>query len=172
MLHARIRVVLVGLVLLGLQRSALANEEESSALVSARAGYALFFNARSLALKHNIKPALRLGALWPVWSRIDLGAQLSAVTANSNYGVWGAYGVGRYRLIDAGFQLNASLGLGVGHDAPILHDSLTTDGTVLPYAYLGLEALFSLGDGWRLGVELADEQLSVLHLGAAVTYSY
>ncbi len=141
--------------------------------LSARLGYAFFMHARSIALEHKIKPALRLTATWPAFERIDIGAAAHGVLDSSpNYGVWAAYGVGRYRILDGSFALNASLGVGVGHDAAILHPSLQTTGSILPYAYLGIEALFSLSDDWKLGIELADEQLSVLHFGAAVCWNY
>ena len=147
-------------------------EQVAGRFLRVRAGGAYFLHARSSALPHRVKPAVHVAALWPLLPRLDVGAAASGVVGSSNYGVWAAYCQGRYRLVDSSWQLGASLGLGVGHDAPILHSSLETDGSVLPYALLGVDVVFSLSDHWRLGFEIADEQLSVLHFGTAMSYEY
>ncbi|MEN9579429.1 MAG: hypothetical protein RJA70_2438 [Pseudomonadota bacterium] len=149
-----------------------AQATEAGAELAARLGYAYFRHSRSIALEHTIKPALAIAAFWPLLPRLDWGASAHAVLASANYGVWAGYAIGRYRLLDADFRLAVTLGLGLGHDAPILHQSLKADGTLLPYAMLGAEALFTLNDQWRLGATLNQEQLSVFHLGAAANYRY
>lgn len=140
--------------------------------LAGRLGYAYFMHGRSIALPHTVKPALALAAFWPLSQRFDLGASANAVLANPNYGVWAGYAAARFRVLDGDFRLAATLGLGLGHDAPILHPSLKAQGSLLPYATLGVQALFTLDDNWKLGVELSDEQLSVLHLGAALSTRY
>lgn len=137
-----------------------------AAELDARAGVAFFAHARSLALEHKLKPSLRASAWFPVAKAIDVGGGLTAVAASSNYGVWAAYGLGRVRLLDGAFRLNAALGLGVGHNAPIIHADLKSGGPVVPSLYVGLQASVPITREFDLGVELVNEQISVSHLGA------
>ncbi len=140
--------------------------------LSGRAGAAALLQSRSIALEHVVKPsvALRLGT--EIVPRLEVGGALSAVvTTDDNYGVWAGYAHGRYRLLGSeAWQWGLSLGVGLGHNAPILHDDLRADLPVLPYAMLSTDVLWSLGSNTWLGVELANEQLSVLHLGAALRW--
>lgn len=164
-------VTLASLTLVTPTATAAEGEQAASPSINARVGYALFWHARSLALEHNIKPSARVNAWWPLWQRIGLGAGATAVLDPSpNYWVWGAYASGRLAVVRQPFDLNALVGLGLGHDADILHPSLDASGRVLPYGYVGIEALFDLTDQWQLGLEIANEQLSVVHLGVAATY--
>ncbi len=104
--------------------------------------------------------------------QLEVGGALSAVvTTDDNYGVWAGYAHGRYRLLGgSSFQWGLSLGVGLGHNAPILHDDLQADLPVLPYATLATDAVWKVSSKLWLGVELANEQLSVVHLGAALRW--
>jgi hypothetical protein len=130
--------------------------------------------ARSLALEHIVKTSGRLALSVPLSEEFRVGVALSSVlTSSSNYAVTGAYALARYRLWGTeGFDLGALAGLGVGYNAPILHRDLEAGFPLLPYGYLGLEGRFEVAEGWHVGVELGDEQLSVVHFGATFSAAY
>jgi hypothetical protein len=140
-------------------------EPPDRAEASLRSAY--FINARSFALSHRLKPGLHLEWSRSLDPRFRLGAALGSVlTGNSNYAVAGAYAVGSYTALSSGrFELDARFGLGVGYNAAILHPDLEAGFPVIPYGYLGLLASFRSWQGGRIGVELGDEQLGVVHLG-------
>lgn len=142
--------------------------------MGARLGYAFLPHARSLALEHNLRPALRLEALAPLQvgpGRLELGGGVFALlSGEQEYGVWSAQALLRNSWAFGGFELAAALGLGLGHNAPILYDDLSAGPPVVPYASLALQGLWALGERSWLGVELGGEQLGVLHLGAYVRW--
>jgi hypothetical protein len=141
-------------------------------VLGARLGYAGFIRSRSLALQHLFKPSVQLSAARRVLPRLDVGMALGAVLdTDDNYGVWGAYALGRYTFVRASsLQLAAHLALGVGHDAPILHDDLRASALLLPYASLGIDVSWRLTDDVSLGLELANETLGVMHLGVVTRW--
>jgi hypothetical protein len=143
-------------------------------VLGARLGYAWFIRSRSLSLQHLFKPSIQLSAAQRVLPRLDVGVALGAVLeSDDNYGVWGAYALGRYTLVrGSSLQLGAHLALGVGHNAPILHDDLRASALLLPYASLGVDVSWRLTDDVRLGLELANETLSVLHLGVVTRWCF
>jgi hypothetical protein len=153
-----------------------AEEPAASALaVAGRLGYALLLHARSLALEHNLQPALRLALTVPVGDlgpgQLELGGGASALLSlDASYGVWSMVGVARHALVWPGLSLGLTLALGAGHNAPILHQDLRAELPIVPYAAIALDALWPLGDGTWLGVELGGAQLSVLHLGAQLRW--
>jgi hypothetical protein len=147
-------------------------DEPTRWALGARFGSAWFLFSRSLVLPHLLKPSTQLSAAYRVTPRLDAGMALGAVLeSNDNYGVWGAYLHGRYLLVDATrFQLGAQLAVGVGHDAPILHQDLRASAGVLPYGSLAFDASWRLTEDTWLGVELANEVFSVVHLGAVARW--
>lgn len=149
--------------------------DEPQHVLAGRLGYAFLVHARSLALEHNLKPALRLALTVPVGDlgpgRLELGGGASALLSpDASYGVWSLVAVARHALVWPGFALGVTLGLGAGHNPPILHRDLRASLPIVPYAALALDALWPIGEGTWLGVELGVEQLSVLHLGAQLRW--
>lgn len=139
---------------------------------SGQLGAAAFTNARSLALAHMAKPAASLRAGIELMPRVEIGGGISAVlTADDNYGVWAGHSHGRYRIVSGrGFEWGVLAGVGVAHNAPIVHADLRSELPVVPYALLASDALWSLSRSTWLGVELGYAQLSVVYLGAAVRF--
>jgi hypothetical protein len=140
--------------------------------VGTRLGIAAFLNSRSLALEHTVKQSAALSISRTVIPDLELGGALAGVaTTDSNYGVWSVGALGRYQVYrNPALQLALGLYLGVGHNAPILHDDLKADLSVVPYAALQFDSLWKIGNDWWLGPALSFEQLSVLHLAAQLRF--
>ncbi len=139
---------------------------------SARVGAAAFIHARSLALPHNVQPSLHVAADHEIVHRLQVGVGGSAVVTNdSNYGVWAGYLRGRSVLYRSpALQWGVTVGVGAGHNPPIIHGDLEADLPVVPYAMLATDLDWRLGRSAWLGLELAGEQLSVVHLGALLRW--
>lgn len=139
-----------------------------------RAGSAMFLKSQSLAAQHLFKPSGSLRLYFPLDDALWLGAGLSGIaTGNSDYQVAGAYGVVRYALVRGEvFEWGVDGGLGVGTNPPILYADLESEAPVVPFLSLSTDASWALGDRFRLGVSLGNEQLSVMHLGAFASYAF
>jgi len=140
--------------------------------VGGRAGFVYFGRSRSHALPHFLKPAFRLDYSRSLNARWELGFSLKGVgTTNANYGVWSTLGQLGYALVLGNdFRLVALLGLGAGYNAPILHSDLKAGFPIIPYAALGLEPRWRVGQSMELGVSLESEQLTVIQLAMLLSY--
>lgn len=139
---------------------------------SGQLGAAGFMNARSLAIEHMVKPAASLHVGIELMPRVEIGGGVSGVlTTDDNYGVWAGYGHGRYRIVSwPGFEWGALAGIGLAHNAPIVHADLRSEVPVVPYGRLATDVLWPLSPSTWLGIELGFSQLSVVTLGAALRF--
>jgi len=144
---------------------------DSQWVVGSRVGLAWFAHSQSLALQHLFKPSLALHARTSITPNVEFGGGVSGIlVASSNYQVAGVYGLARYVFWSTkAFQWGAYAGLGVGSNPPILHADLRSKAPLLPFGTMGTEVSWELADGFWLGIEGADEQLSVVHLGARLS---
>ena len=144
--------------------------ETDAVLIDGRLGPSFLLDSRSNALEHLFKPSARLGGRLELGGGFELGASLlGLLSPNHHYRVIGLLGHGRYGLWQRpSFSLGVGAGLGVGKDADIQNVDLRADHTVMPYGFAALDARWSLGRSWRLGVELAYENLSLVSLGLTV----
>lgn len=146
--------------------------ELESPSVGARLGYLFFGHSRSLAFEHRFKPTLRLDVLLPMTAGFSWGGALSGVlTTDRNYGLWSAQLRGRYQTAWGGAHLAANLGLGVGHNAPILYSDLNASASVIPVLAFGLDSQWFVSERMSLGVELETEQFATVSLGGLVRLS-
>jgi hypothetical protein len=157
------------------EQSAGAQRDESIVqgwALSGRLGAALFLNSRSLAFEHNVKSSLALRATHPVLRYLELGVgAVGVLTVDPNYGVWALTGQGRVPLLQrTAFQWGIGVGIGAGHNAPILYRDLRAELPIVPYASLSTDLAWRLSSSWWLGVEVASEQLSVVHAGAVIRW--
>lgn len=143
-------------------------------IVDASAGPAYLPRSRSHAVPHLFKPAARFGVRLAWTPRLELGgALLGLVDSNDHYRVLGAIAQARWALwAGTAFQVGASAGLGAGHDADILHTDLRADGEVAAYGVVAVDARWSLGRQWLLGVEASTTNLAVAQLGALVGFRF
>lgn len=134
----------------------------------------MFLRSQSLAAQHLFKPSASLRLHFPLDDALWLGAGLSGIaTENFDYQVAGAYGVVRYAVVrGATFEWGVNGGLGVGTNPPILYADLESDAPLVPFLSLSTDASWALGDRFRLGVSLGNEQLSVMQLGAFASYAF
>ena len=169
--RARILALLALLAASGVALPQAARALEAEALlVDGRLGPSFLLDSKSNALNHLFKPGVRLGARFEVGRRLELGASaLGLLSPNAHYRVLGLLAHGRYGLWQRPtFSLGLGAGLGVGKDADIQNADLRADHTVMPYGFVGLDARWTVGRHWHLGVELAFENLSLLSLGIGV----
>jgi hypothetical protein len=159
-------VVAGAAAVLALSRPAAASERPL--VLDANLGPAFLMKSRSKAIGHAFKPAARLGLRLPWAERFELGGAVSGVVDGSeHYRVLGALAHGRLAVWRTpAFSAGAGLAVGAGYDADILHADLNGGGAVLPYGFLALDARWSVGRRWLVGVEAAWENLSVARLGA------
>lgn len=146
---------------------------EQPARLDARLGTAMFLKSQSLAGQHLFKPSASLALLFPLDPSFWLGAGASGiVTANLDYQAAGGYVLGRAAIVrTTHFEWGLGAGLGVGSNPPILYSDLKSEAPLAPFLSLSTDASWSLGDRFRLGLAIANEQLSVMHLGAFSSYT-
>jgi hypothetical protein len=133
-------------------------------------GPAYLAKSRSNTLSHLFKPLLRLDLRAELAPRLEAGAGVVAQLASSeHYRVLGGLGLARFAVVrSARFSLGGSAGLGLGHDADILHGDLSADGRIAPYWLVGIDGRWALGERWRVGVEVGWQNAALLHLGLVV----
>ncbi len=133
------------------------------------AGAALFTQSQSFAPQHLAEPIYRLGATFHP-SRGD-GTRSAALGGEA---VLAALGEEGYRILAAQLVIRAPLiqgevfdwglrfGMGLGSGPPILSEDLVAEADLMPWAHWGMELRWRLGDSVSLGLELIEEQWSIL----------
>jgi hypothetical protein len=147
--------------------------DDSSTRVGGRVGAAWFAKSQSLAPEHLFKPSVAAHVLFPNRNWLQLGAGASGiVSASLDYQVAGVYGLARFVPASSrNFEWGLSAGVGVGTNPAIVHSDLKAEAPVLPFVAVATDGRWRLGESLALGVDLAFEQLSVVHLGLGVSYS-
>jgi hypothetical protein len=142
-------------------------------IVDARVGPALLLRSQSHALRHVLKPDLRLGARIGYGERWEFGAAVDALLDGSeHYRVLGLMGQARFAVVRAtAFSLGASAALGAGYDADILHSSLQAEGRVAPYYVAALDARWRVGR-WLLGGEAGYQNAAIIEGGLLLGYAF
>ena len=133
-------------------------------------GAAFLGHSESHAIGHAFKPSARLGLRATLAARWELGGALSGIVdASAHYRVVGVLVQGRGAIVKgAVFSLGASLALGLGPDADILHDGLRGTDGLLGYGFAALDARWTIASRWLLGTEAAWENLSIARVGLVV----
>jgi hypothetical protein len=141
--------------------------------VDARVGPALLLRSQSHALRHVLKPDLRLGARIGYRERWEFGAAVDAlVDGSEHYRVLGLMGQARFAVLQAAaFSLGVSAALGAGYDADILHSSLQADGRVAPYYFAALDGRWRVSR-WLVGVEAGYQNAAILQGGLLLGYVF
>ena len=130
-------------------------------------GPAYLATSRSHALAHLVRPAARLGLRVELTPAFELGVAVSGLlVADEHYRVAGTLVHARHAIVRrTRFSAGAALALGIGPDADILHDDLRADAGLRPYGFLAFDARWHLGDRYRIGAELAWEDLAIFRAG-------
>lgn len=138
-------------------------------MVDGQVGPVFLLRSRSKAVGHAWKPMARVGVRTTLRPRLEVGGTVSGLLDGSeHYRVLGLLAHGRFALLQRpGFSLGASLALGAGYDADILHADLEGD-SVVPYGFFAVDGRWELGRRWLLGVEAGWENVSILRLGLLV----
>jgi hypothetical protein len=140
---------------------------EPAVVADLATGPAYVTTSRSHALEHVVRPAARLGLRVELTPAFELGVAVSGLlVADAHHRVTGTLVHARHALVRrARFSAGVALAIGLGPDADILHDDLRADAGIRPYGFLAIDARWHLGDRYRLGAEVAWEDLSLLRAG-------
>ncbi len=143
-------------------------------VLDSQIGPAFLMKSRSKSIGHGFKPMARVGLRVPVLPRMEVGAALSGlVDASEHYRVLGLMAHGRFALWQRlTFSLGAQLALGAGYNADILHTDLSARAPIVPYGFVAVDARWTLGNRWLLGVEAGSENLSIARFGLLVGYRF
>jgi hypothetical protein len=139
-------------------------------VTDAVAGAAFLGHSESHAVGHAFKPSARLGLRATLAPRWELGGALSGIVdASEHYRVVGVLVQGRGAIVNGPvFSLGASLALGLGPDADVLHDGLRGTDGLRGYGFAALDARWTIASRWLLGAEAAWENLSIGRFGLVV----
>ena len=133
-------------------------------------GGAFLGHSESHAIGHAFKPSARLGLRATLGERWELGGALSGIVdASEHYRVVGVLVQGRGAIVKGTvFSLGASLALGLGPDADVLHDGLRGSDGLLGYGFAAVDARWTIASRWLLGAEAAWENVSIARFGLVV----
>jgi len=147
---------------------------ENAFVLDGQVGPAFLTKSRSRAIGHGFKPVARLGLRMSLTPRLEVGGAVSGIVDSSeHYRVLGGLAAGRFALWQRPvFSLGAVLGLGAGYDADILHADLEADAAIAPYGFLAVDARWSIGERWLVGLEAGWENVSILRLGLLWGYRF
>jgi hypothetical protein len=147
---------------------------EDALVLDGQFGPALLTKSRSRAIGHGFKPVARLGLRFPAGRQLELGGALSGVVdASEHYRVLGVVAHARLALWRRpAFSFGAGVAFGAGYNADILHAALRADAPLIPYGFLALDARWSLGERWLVGVEGGWENLSIARLGLLFGFQF
>lgn len=138
--------------------------------VQAQLGPAFLLQSRSKAVGHLFKPLLTLNLTHAWRPRWELGGAIVAlIDTNHHYRILGVLGTARYGLWQGrATSLGASLGLGAGANADILHEDLNGKAAIAPYLQGAADLRWQLSPAWSVGAQAALLNTAALSLSAAI----
>jgi hypothetical protein len=158
------------LAVIGVAASTAPASAERVLVLDGRIGPALLLQSQSRAIGHGVKPSAQLGLRTQLAPRLEIGGAISALLDTSHhYRVLGGLAVARFAVWQRPvFSAGATLGLGAGYNADILHADLDAEAPIAPYATVALDARWWLGQRWLIGVEAGWDNLSIVRIAALV----